>query len=71
MSDLAPPFALTDGERHHPLWIRLSAHLAEKLGRLRGKNDGPLTEAETLTLRGQIQCLKGIIALGLEPPIDG
>ncbi len=66
------PFTLTDGERHHPLWVRLSAHLSERLAQLRGKNDGPMTQDETLTLRGQIQCLKGIIALGNEPPlIDG
>ena len=64
-------FALTDGERHHPLWTRLSAHLTERLRELRGRNDGPLNEIETATLRGQINCLKGIIALGDDPPIDG
>ena len=64
-------FALTDGERHHPLWTRLSAHLTERLRDLRGRNDGPLNELETATLRGQINCLKGIIALGDDPPTDG
>lgn len=64
-------FALTDGERHHPLWTRLSAHLTERLRELRGRNDGPLNELETATLRGQINCLKGLIALGDDPPIDG
>ena len=64
-------FALTDGERHHPLWTRLSAHLTERLRELRGRNDGPLNELETATLRGQINCLKGIIALGDDPPTDG
>ena len=64
-------FALTDGERHHPLWTRLSAHLTERLRELRGRNDGPLNELETATLRGQINCLKGLIALGDDPPSDG
>ena len=64
-------FALTDGERHHPLWTRHSAHLTERLRELRGRNDGPLNELETATLRGQINCLKGLIALGDDPPIDG
>ena len=64
-------FALTDGERHHPLWTRLSAHLTERLRELRGRNDGPLNEIETATLRGQINTLKGIIALGDGPPSDG
>lgn len=64
-------FALTDGERHHPLWTRLSAHLTERLRELRGRNDGPLNELETATLRGQINCLKGLIALGHDSPSDG
>jgi hypothetical protein len=72
VSDLDNSFALTDGERHHPLWIRLSAHLSEKLTHLRARNDGPLTEQETATLRGEINCLKRVIALGAEPPrLDG
>jgi len=64
-------FVLSDGERHHPLWVRLSAHLTMRLAQLRGKNDGPLTENETATLRGQIAALKAIINLGDEPPRDG
>lgn len=72
MNDLESGFELTDGERHHPLWTRLSAHLSEKLAQLRVKNDGALTEQETATLRGEINCLKRVIALGHEPPrIDG
>ena len=64
-------FELTDGERHHPFWMRLVAHLGEELRQLRGRNDGPLTEIETATLRGRIQCLKSLIALGDVPPHDG
>lgn len=64
-------FALTDGERHHPLWVRISAHLQTRLLQLRGKNDGALSEMETAALRGQIACLKSLMALGDEPPKDG
>lgn len=65
-------FSLSDGERHHPLWAKLSAHFTERLRELRGKNDGALNEMETATIRGQIKCLKGILALGDEPPkMDG
>lgn len=68
----ANEFILTDGERRHPLWLRLKAHFEEKMLEARGKNDGPLSEADTATLRGQIKCLKGLIALGDEmPPQDG
>jgi hypothetical protein len=66
-----PPFALSEGERAHPLWKRLEAHFRKRLSDKRGKNDGPLSYEETLTLRGHIECLKGILQLGEEPPQDG
>tara|TARA_R110000868_G_scaffold319759_1_gene580696 strand:+ start:1407 stop:1622 length:216 start_codon:yes stop_codon:yes gene_type:complete len=65
-------FALTDGEKRHPLWVRLSAHFEERLALLRRRNDAVQPEAQTAALRGEITCLKGIIALGKDsPPIDG
>ena len=65
-------FRLTDSERHHPLWVKLAAHFAARLHDLRGKNDDPnLTEAQTAALRGQINCLKGLIILGNDPPQTG
>lgn len=65
-------FTLSDGERHHPLWVRLSAHLTQKVNNLRAQNDGPLSQDQTATMRGQINALKAIIALGDEPPrLDG
>ncbi len=58
-------FALTDGEKAHPLWLRLKARLTEQLIELRAHNDNPhLTEWETAALRGRIACLKSVIALG-------
>lgn len=66
---LGLPFALSDGERMHPLWKRLEAHFVEKLADLRGKNDNPtLDQFSTARLRGHIECLRGVIALGAEPP---
>jgi hypothetical protein len=54
------------------MWRRLRGHLEDKLGELRGQNDGELDQFQTAKLRGRIECLKGIIALGDEPPlIDG
>lgn len=63
---------LSEGEKSHPLWSKLSAHFNAKLQQLRGKNDGPLSPDETATIRGQIHTLKSLIALGDKPPpIDG
>ena len=67
-----PPFVLTAGDKANPLWVKLRAELEKRLANLRGKNDGPATHDETLTMRGQIQCLKALLALEKElPPIDG
>ena len=58
-------FDLTDGERNHPLWLRLKAHWLGQLDVLRKRNDSAtMTEPETAALRGHIKCLKGVIALG-------
>lgn len=74
MSDLRKPmqaFELTSGERHSPLWARLKEHLEARLHQARSKNDGIQSEQSTADLRGEIRTLKGLIALGTEPPIDG
>lgn len=65
-------FELSDSEKRQPLWLKLANHLKSKLSELRGRNDGPLDADETATLRGQIRCLKGLLALGEDkPPVDG
>ena len=65
-------FQLTDGEKSHPLWARLKAHLEDRLAAARVRNDDPAMLADqTAALRGRIGCLKSIIALGDEPlPVD-
>lgn len=62
-------FALSDGERSHPLWQRLEAHMKDQLGKLRAQNDKIQTEAETAALRGRIAEVKRIISLGREPQV--
>lgn len=65
-------FTLDDADRRNPLWVRLEAYMGLKLGELRARNDDPkLTAEATASLRGHIACLKGLIALGIEPPRDG
>ncbi len=62
-------FFLTEEERTSPVWLSLKARLERKLIELREKNDSQkLTDVETATLRGHIECLKAVLALGREPP---
>lgn len=61
---------LTDGERHHPLWLKLEAHLQTRAGILRAKNDGPLDSLQTATIRGQITEVKALLSYGATPILD-
>lgn len=62
-------FYLTHDDRTSPVWHRLRERLEKKLAELREKNDDPnLTDVETATLRGHIECLKAVKALGDTPP---
>ncbi len=65
-------FMLTEGEKAHPLWLRLKARLIEQLAELRVRNDdATMPEAQTAALRGRIACLKSVIELGDDRPIFG
>lgn len=64
-----PPFALTEAERAHPLWLKLEAHFKARLASKLDALCRPQTEFETATLRGHIQLLKEAIRLGEEPPV--
>lgn len=69
MSDIPPPFTLSESERRSSLWLRLSSYMTERRAILRGKNDDDnLTPTQTASIRGQLKCLKGLIELGDEPP---
>lgn len=65
-------FRLSATERASPLWLRLKAHLHERLAKARTRNDGALAPDETARLRGRIACLKDLLALEEDrPPPDG
>ena len=67
-----PTFRLSPGERDSALWQTFTAYLAERLERTRFKNDQPQSETETGLLRGEIRCLRSLLALGGDrPPADG
>ena len=66
-----PRFALTDGEKANPLWLRLQTELKRRLDAARCANDAVQPEAATSALRGEIKSLKGLIALGEEGPTHG
>jgi len=63
-------YILTDGERHHPLWLKLEAHLQARVAILRAKNDGPLDALQTATIRGQITEVKALLSYGAAPLLD-
>jgi hypothetical protein len=62
-------FQLTEGERSHPLWMRLKSHLQDRLAAARLQNDHLSNgEPDTAAQRGKIACLKSIIGLGDDRP---
>lgn len=63
---------MSDGDRSSPTWVRLRAHLEEQLRIKRAQNDdSALDQFQTAKLRGHIESLKAIIALGDMPPPIG
>lgn len=58
-------------ETRSAVWLKLQAHLEERLAVLRSKNDGVLTPDETSLLRGRIAQVKEILALGKPESDDG
>lgn len=61
---------LTEDERTSPVWHSVRGHLERMLAKKRERNDNSkLTDVETATLRGHIECLKAFIALGSQPPM--
>lgn len=62
-------FELTTADKLSSLWLRIRAHLEDRLSDARRRNDAMLTEHETASLRGEIRTLKRIIALGDDRPM--
>jgi len=63
-----PEFSLSAIERDSPLWLKISAHLKDRLASLREKNDGWLGPDETARVRGKIEFIKEL--LQAESPLD-
>lgn len=59
---------LTEGERMHPLWRKIEAHLNERLTTLRAQNDKVVSEQITADTRGRIAAVKDLLMIGIEPP---
>lgn len=55
---------LSDGEINSALWKKLEQYLNDQLASKRRANDADLDPAKTAHTRGQIACLKNLLALG-------
>ena len=67
------PFRLTPIEQHNPVWLRVQAHLQQRLAVLREQNDDlTMPPEKTSAVRGRIAEIKQLLALGAPPrePID-
>jgi hypothetical protein len=64
-------FVLSEHDKSQGLWLRLKAHFEDRLADARQRNDAALSEPETASLRGEIRCLKRLMALGNDRPMTG
>lgn len=69
--DVELKFKLPEEMRTSAFWAQLKLKIQARLDVMRRRNDKPMTEIETATLRGHIACLQSFIALDKEPPNDG
>lgn len=67
MNEPRKPLVLTKEQRESALWKILMEHFERRLLDKRLKNDGPLSEVETASIRGGISELKSIMLLNNEP----
>lgn len=58
---------IADFERDSALWKKVEALANEKIDSLRKRNDGDLSEIETVRLRGRIAAWKELLAWGEKP----
>ena len=65
---IEPEFKLSSGDRISPTWARLKVELERRLQKARERNDADLAPDQTAKLRGEISCLKRLIALGQDEP---
>jgi hypothetical protein len=60
-------FELSEQDKLQGLWLRIKAHLEDRIAAARMRNDAAQSEYETAMIRGEIRCLKSLRALG-DPP---
>ena len=65
--DIKPEFKLDATDRQSLTWRNLSAHIAQRLQKLRAQNDNDLDPISTARLRGEVKSLKYLLALGESP----
>lgn len=63
-----PSFSLTDYERTTPIWVKLNAHMKQRLEYLRAQLEADKSETDTARLRGRIAELKAIQQLSITEP---
>ena len=66
-------FYLTEGDKQSATWRKLSVELQRRLDDSRVRNDAPQAEESTAMIRGEINCLKVLLALSKPPraSLDG
>lgn len=62
-------FTLSEQDKSTGLWLRLKAHMEDRLAAARVRNDAVLPEPETAALRGEIKTLKALIRLDVARPV--
>lgn len=62
---MSEPLLLNDAERRSALWRKIARHIEARTQELRGNNDAiSLDERSTAVIRGRIDELKNLLALG-------
>lgn len=68
MIDPKPSFALSPIDLESAVWLKLKEYLVAELADRRAYNDGhSLNEKETARVRGDIERIKKLLALGDKP----
>lgn len=71
--DIREPFALSEGDKRNPVWLRLQEELKARRQELSTKLEQPQPEIDTAIIRGQLRFCKEMLRLGETelPPQDG
>lgn len=56
-------------DRGSATWMRISGYISKELDELQSRNEQPIDEIQTATIRGEIKALRALLALGA-PDVD-